>query len=642
MRLRPGDEDVTTQMDAGGLLVAAALGLVVWLPAAWAAGRRLSWTVPAILSTAFSLAMVATGVAGVAAHVTGASLGVVVVLLLVQAAVLAALAWRFRGDGAIRPGTQGIVVGALVGGLAFYQRPWFEFTADTFYHLAAARSLLATGAPLVTDPLHKTGTATLDPTSGIFHTWLAAASRVSGTEVEYLYAGFAALAAALVAWAVWALAERVSGSETVATVAAVGFAAFGLWGDFRMAGLPNRFAVAFLCVALLASYDAARSAQKRPSMLVVVIAGAAALMTHLASAGALLLFAMAAGVVALLFRRRLAGTSTAPLLAPVLVALLLALPAIVSKVTAVLASPMTGQPESLPEAFVPIGAGMLFTKPGKYIGGGPVAFVLMGVIAVWALHRGYRDRDAATMSLGAFLAVPVVLLSFPPVTTLAATVSLYMLTRIVLMMKFLPFIAAAWAIGLGLTDARGRVGQDALKRWGLLLAGIALVVSHGLASWQMTQVTYVRVPDRMRIGEAHTIAESRARDIRTYWSVQTLDSARAVFGDSYPIVAASAETGYYLAGLTDVAIVIAPDSHTPLALGWDERGRRREDMDRLLDPETTEAERRAILEDYDADYVALWLAKNDEIHAWESMLTQPGLFEPVVESRRLGIMRVVR
>ena len=634
---------MTTQLDAAGFAVAAVLGVIVWLPVMWVAGKRMNWTVPAILGAAFSLAFVATGVAAMIAWVLRASLSLVIALTALEAVGLLLVAWRFRRGGAVRPGLWGVTVGLLAGGLAFYERPWFGFTADTFYHLAAARSLIVANAPLVTDPLHGTAATGLDPTSGVFHTWLAIASRLSGGGVEYIYTGFAALAAAAVAWAFWALAERVSESSGVATVATIGFAAFGLWADFRMAGMPNRFAAALLCVALLALFESTRRERRLAAGFVAAIAGAAALLTHLAAAGALLVFTVAALVVVVLFVRRLRGApSEAPLLTPLLLAPLIALPAVVSRALAVLTSPMTGATEALPEAFVSLGAGLLVAKPGKYIGGGPVAFVLMAVIAGWAVYRGYRNKDGVALTLGAVTLVPVVLLCFPPITTLAATVSLYMLTRIVLMMKFIPFLAAAWAMGVGLSGSRSREQRAGSRSRTLLLLGVALLVAHAVASWQMTQVTFVRIPDRMRLGEEHTVAESRAQDIRVSWGLSALWAAEDVFGDDYPVVAASPETGYYLAGLTDVAIVAAPDSHTPLATSITDAPLRRQDMERLLEPETSEDERREILDRWNASYVALSLAEDVEIAAWESMRTQTALFEPVVDTRRLVILRVLR
>ncbi|MBN2248682.1 MAG: hypothetical protein JW733_08275 [Coriobacteriia bacterium] len=633
-------------LDAYGIGVALVGALVAWLPSAWVLGRRLQWTVPAIFAGAFSLAAVATGVGGTVAHLLGATLDVALGIVLALVLGSFVIGWRYRSERGVRSGVQGVVTGLLVGGLAFFQRPWFAFTSDTFYHLAAARSLLATNSPLVTDPFYRSGTTSLDPTSGIFHTWLAMVSSMSGIEVEYVYAGFAALAAAAVAWAFWALAERVSGSSWVATVCTVGFAAFGLWGDFRMAGLPNRFTVAYLCLALFTIIEstAARPERRRLATLAVLMSGAAALLAHLATAAALVIYVVAALLVVVVFRHRLSETETrGPSMVAVGGVLLAALAIIGAKAATVFSVSLGDAGGGLPEAFVSIGAGMFVAQPGKYVGGGPVAFALMTAAGLWAVWQGARRRNGASIVMGAFILVPVVLLGFPPVTTLGVKLSVYMLARVTLLMRFTPFLAAAWVLGQGALAARASRDVPVSRQRVLAFAvGAAILVAHGLASWQSTQVTFIRVPDRMRFGEAYTVFESRERDIRSSWGMPALWDARAAFGDDYPIVAAAPETGYYLAGLANVAIVAAPPSHSPLAVEIVDGPARREDMERLLDPDTSTSERRAILDARDADYVALSPGVDAEVAAWEAMRAETDLFEVVVETRRFVLLRVVR
>ena len=74
---------MTTQLDAAGFAVAAVLGVIIWLPAMWVAGKRMNWTIPGILGAAFSLAFVATGVAAIIAWLLGASLSLVIALIAV-------------------------------------------------------------------------------------------------------------------------------------------------------------------------------------------------------------------------------------------------------------------------------------------------------------------------------------------------------------------------------------------------------------------------------------------------------------------------------------------------------------------------------------------------------------------------------
>lgn len=637
---------MTWLSDVLGIVAALTGSLVVWLPLALVVGRRFGWTVPAVLGAAFSLAAVATGVAGTTAHLVGTTLEVALGIVLLLGFASALLAWRYRAEGEVRAGVQGVVTGLLAGGLAFFQRPWFAFTSDTFYHLAAARSLLATNTPLVTDPFYRSGTTSLDPTSGIFHTWLAMVSRLSGLEVEYVYAGFAALGAAAVAWAFWALAERVSGSSWAATFSTIGFAAFGLWGDFRMAGLPNRFTVAYLCFALFAIIESTtvQPQHRRLASGVALVAGAAALLVHLATAAAFVIYVVTALVVVVLFRSRLRETTQRPVsVLPLAGVLMVAAAVIGAKAATVFSTSLGGSATGLPKAFVSIGSGMFVAMPGEYVGGGPITFILMTAVGIWAVWHGVRRRNGASILTGAFILVPVILLGFPPVTTLGVRLSVYMLARVTLLMRFVPFLAAAWALGHG-AAARRESGVAFSPEWrALALAvGVAILVAHGISSWQDTQVTFVRVPDRMRFGEAYTVFESREQDIRTIWSMSAIWDTRAAVGNDYPIVAASPETGYYLAGLANAAIVAAPPSHSPLAVETVDGPARREDMERLLDPDAGAEGRRTILEKWDADYVALWLGPDNEIAAWEAMRQERDLFEVVVETRRFVLLRVRR
>jgi hypothetical protein len=63
-------------------------------------------------------------------------------------------------------------------------------------------------------------------------------------------------------------------------------------------------------------------------------------------------------------------------------------------------------------------------------------------------------------------------------------------------------------------------------------------------------------------------------------------------------------------------------------------------MRELMDPDATERERRVLLEEWDAEYVVLWTAEDEDLFARESMLEQPGLFETLVDTRRLTILAV--
>ncbi len=632
--------------DLIGVAAAAAAGLGLGLPFAFGVGLRLGWELPGVLALSFAGSIVSVGLGAVLAAALGGGLVLGAGIALAVATIPAILVLRRARGVGLGVGAQGLTLGALAGGLAYFERPWFEYVSDTFYHLAAARSLLASDSTLVTDPFYGTSTTSLDPTSGVFHSWMAMTSRVSGVEVEQVFFGMTVLGAAALVWAFWYLARRVSDSQTIATIATVAFVFLGLWGDLRMAGLPNRFTVAFLCIALLALWESATGERGRGARLAAIVAGAAALFSHIASAGVFIMFALSAAVATSLFGRRLrAEGARGPAVLPALVALVLAVPVLAPRLAVVADSSMTTGGSDLPSTFIRLPANLVIAQPGAYVGGGAVAFILMAVVAALALGVGARHRDGRTLTLAAFVSMPVVFLLFPPVTTLAVNISRYMTARLALMLKFVPFLAVAWILGEAFRARRGEAGSPsrtgAYRGFSVLL-GAGILVAHLWVSWPLTQVTFVRIEDQMRNGEAYTVYESRDTDVRDSWGPSALWDARSTFGDEYPIVAASPETGYYLAGLANCAIVAAPPSHSPLAVETVDGPQRRADMEMLLDPRVTVRERAEILTRRDADYVALSPGTGIESLTWDSMRAQPELFEPVVVTRRFVLLRVLR
>jgi hypothetical protein len=271
--------------------------------------------------------------------------------------------------------------------------------------------------------------------------------------------------------------------------------------------------------------------------------------------------------------------------------------------------------------------------------------ILLMLVGVFVTVRGIRARDRVELGIGAILVFPILLLWFPFTSNVAIRFSYYMTARLGLMLKFAPFFAVAWIVGEALRTREvpeGVVNRMAVPRGAAVLLGITILVSHAFVSWPLTQVTFVRMDGQMRNGEAYTVFESREADIRDAWGLSALWDARAAFADDYPIVAASPETGYYLAGLADCAIVAAPPSHSPLAVETVDGPERREDMLALLDPAASVVTRAEILDRRDAEFVALSPGSGVDSLTWESMQQQPELFEPVVVTRRFVLVRVLR
>lgn len=637
-------------------------GLVPGAGLAWGAARRLRWSPPTAIAAAFTFSMSLAGVAAWAGRVLGFGLDGVwwatLALSVAATAFAVLLLLRDRRTSAsnrtapanetpaeetpgFHAGWQGIVLSLIVGGVAFWQRPWFAYTPDTFYHLAAARSLMATGRPLVTDPLHGTATSALDPTSGIFHTWLALLGAHSSVQIHELFVGFTALAAAIVVLALWALAERLSKSPWAATLAAAGFAGLSLFADFRMLGFPNRFSVALVYLCIIALADLVEGRDRWWAVATVVLAGFGALAIHMASAALLVVSAAVIVIWAALAGVARRGTrgAWAPFIriaVPLAVLAVLAAPLLMAKVGLVSGSDIVGSqiPEKAREtALWFLGPWVVLVRPGQFVGGGAMAFwmtVFVGLVATWrALWKG----DDSAIPAAGLLLMPALLLFDPITTSVLVHYSYYSLARVALLMSFVPWLALAWAVAAAVRgDGYGRA------RHVLAASAIALFVGHAATMYPYAVSTYTEADPLLRPGESYTVAESRQADVRDGWG-NALWDVRVEIGDAYPRVAASAETGYYLAGLVPVAIVAAPESHSPLTVpdGW----KRRMDMETLLAPDATADARREILETWDADYVALSPGINGDGPALESMREQTELFEPVVDTRRLALMRVL-
>lgn len=620
--------------DAFAASCVAVLAIAPGLVPAWALTKRLKggdW--PTVLVLSFALTVASSSAAAIVAHFAGLSLGYAIAMFLVLVIAGALAGWRWRSGGeSPAVGKQGVIVGAVVAVGATIEGTYVLYTSDLFYHMAAARSLLASGRPLVTDPLYGTSIQSLDPTSGSWHTLVAMWSRMTGLDVTFLALGFGIVSAVLVALAVWVLLRRVSTSPAAATwtTAAWLFAAVLL--DFRPFVLPNRASLALVYLALFALVELA-SAPRLPAAVIVVASGFAAATMHLGSAQLLFIalaaavaFTLAASVVDLVRKRSPEWRTFLVITAVFVLVLAAALPVVLPR-AGVAEGAVGGEgPVAQPTGDVwRLPFGMSVLRPGAFLAGGPIPFVLGSVLAGWMVVVAIRDRERSTLVAAAFAGLPALLFFDPPVTTAMLAFSPYMTARIGALLRFSPYVAAAWA----LANPSRRVAF-----W----LGVATLAALVWLSTGYVESTF-RKTGVERKGELYPITVSRVRDAR-YLFGDAIGKARELAGDDYPRVAGDPETSYYMVGLAPFSTVATLKSHSPFAIESDSGEQRREAMAELLDPETSEYDRREILERGGASYVALWVMREHEKAAHDSMIAQPDLFEPVVESVNLVILRV--
>ncbi len=510
-------------------------------------------------------------------------------------------------------GWQGIALGAVAAVVAgLQQSPWYG-TPDAFYHLAAIRSLLATGRPIVTDPFFGTASNLPDASAGIWNTMQAVVVSVLGVDPASAYVGFTACAAFFVVLAFWVLAYEVSDSRLSAALATVAYFTFAWYTDFRAFAYPNRVALALALSAVATFLMIARKPSK-PPIAVAAAMTFATLAVHLAAGqlvavvGASMLLILA--VLAYAWRRsesagEVRGVARALLIALV-VAGALALPTLYPRTLALKGSTMLGQDAFLfgGEDLIRGWWGMLFVRPGGYAFGGALLFWLTFLVGVLAVAELVRRR-----SLRAAMALPLIglahlLMLFPPISTPALSFSTYMVARIVELLRFSPYVALAWAMG--------RI-ESGLRPWARTL-GIAIMIAAAATQWGYVVSTYWQGQGLPRNGSAYSITEAHRRDVRLAWGFDSVFRMRTIFADEYPLVIADPFAGYHLMGLEPVAVVASLPSHTPAFMASEEVDRRSEDMTWFFGEHATLDERTELLERYgEARYVFVWKKRTGRV-----------------------------
>jgi hypothetical protein len=617
-----------------------ALVLLPGLGVAWGLGRRARWDVSTILMAAFAFGVAAISAVALFAHYVGLTLDFVLWTALAASAGLWAAGW-FLGKGRDMPQLtwQGLALALSAGLLGVLERPWMSYTADTFYHLAAARSLLQFDRPLVTDPFLGTASRVLDPTSGIWHTMLALMSRVTGIDVIWFWPGGLAVSAFFVVLSFWVLARRVSRTDIAATAGTVAYVVFAWYLDFRQFPQPNRVSIALALAAIVGVLMLAKK-PSWPAAILAVSASFATFSMHLASAE-LIVFVLAfivfwLGVAALVRRLRTGKWGASGFLATggvALACLVTALPVVLPKAGIVSASNVVEyNAERYSGAVFSVGP-LSAVRPGGLIGGGEALFWFAAVIAVLAAVVAFREDDTDAWITLAIVGLPAMVLLNPLVATLMLKYGYYLTMRVALLLRFTPYVGVAWAL------SRPRAWR---WRTQAVALGVAMLIAAALPSQRSFAVVFdPRVVGRV-LGEGHAFPVTRFQDQRDKWGRDALKRVAAAVDARYPVVASDPDTSYYAVGLVPVAAVTVKASHLPFAIPQGEANARAADMSLLMNASTSESARRAVLDRRHADYVLVSPQTPDRERVAASMRAQPSLLRPVVDTRTLALFEVVR
>lgn len=628
-----GGPDSTATYALSALLVSL-LALVPGLGLAAGFGRRAGWGLPSVLCASFAFELGTVGIVSLGAYYAGLSLTFVLwaslaVLLLGGAAAV----WPYRHDLRLQLGRGGLALGSACVALTVFEHTWFAQMADAFYHLAAVRSLLVTGRPMVTDPMFGTTLSTLDPTTGVWHTVLACWSRATGLDVAtWLWPGAAAVGGAVTLMAFWVLCKTVSRSERVATAVAVAWLVLGLSADMRWAAYPNRLCLGLAFITLTAITSLADE-PGWPDATLLVAAGFSTIAMHLAAAEMVVAAALVLLGFLLVSAMAHAARGEAPGWRPLAavagagaVVAALAVPLVLPKAAIVGASPLVAfQSALLAPGLVRLPFGLLIDSPGHLMETSAPLFVLTTAIALLAAAVALRRRDVSTVAAAALAGLPAVLLTDPLLTPVLLSRSLYLTARVAILLPFTAFVAVAWAWAAPGAGRRARAAGRVLA-----VAVVVAAVVHSAAGLGGTW--WPAAPE--------SVWRTRAMDVRATWGADTLERLSAEFGSRYPTVAGDSMTSYYLAGVLPVSVVAVTSQHTAFAVKEADGPRRREDMDMLMTASTTEATRREILARRHAAYVIVPKYVPRYASALQAMRAEPDLLQPVVDTGSIVLFRV--
>lgn len=616
---------------------------------AWVFARKRSLPVSWMILLAFAWGVAWVSVAGICAYLMRWSLSVVVwayaAAIPVSVALIVADIRKKGLPGELDADRQGLGIAVAAWITALVQGPQWFGTPDNYYHLAASRSLLVTGRPIVTDPFFGLETRTPDATAGMWNTMQAVVSRLVVADVASVYTGLTAFSACAVVLAFWLLARELSESPGAASVATLAYFVAAWYTDFRPFGYPNKVSIALAFIVLAIIVRVVRE-PRAGWVLAMGVTGLSVLAVHLASAEMELLCAGGVVVSCLALslvrssdvERKAARAAAGRVAAGVALMLAPVLPVLVARVIAAAGSPVMGR-DSFGWAGDDVLAGpwgMRLVTPGGFGFGGPWHFWLTLALAVLALIYMFRFRDRTTAVLVPIVLMVPVLTVFPPVSTFALNTSSYMVARMVELFRFAPFIAAAW--GLGRLE-RWSAGSRAIALTRALSA--LLIVTTLIIALPYVISTYWQGKGLERRGSKWSFSESWKRDMRKVFGFAEIFEMRRLFGDTYPRVLSDDDTTYHLMGLVPISVVASLPTHTPVFLPASEVFARNEDVKRFFGETASHQERAAILKRWDVDYVVVrdYMVG---VNTRQAIMADTNLFERVLANDEIILLRVNR
>lgn len=504
---------------------------------------------------------------------------------------------------------------ALAAGLsALYSGPWLSATADSFYHLAAIRSLTEYGTALPQEIFFSTPVPAPDPTSGTWHLAFAVVSNLSGQDPVTVWRVTTVVLAPLMVLAFFALALSISQSGKAALIACALYFVLALSFDFRNVADPNQFGNILPWLALTFVLRFAVNGSRHELAVAAPIAFAASAVHPTFSP--FLLVALAGGVAAayllrLPSRKRLAvaaaivGAASLPLLIVDTSTLFAPAP------YAAMAVPFPLPLRAIHHPWTWVWPSNWYNNPGTVLG---------TVFAVSLVQRWRAGEAGAGLVIAAVITIPAAAL-----TPLFATTynGQYLLARVDFVLQPLAWVAWAWGLALAI---------GALRRHSKVPAAALLIVS----MVAMAGAFYIGPLARyvLPAGSLKSFATSRTTDLTQAWS----DRLEAIDALPQPaVVLAEPRMAYELAGLTGIEVVAVPASHTPGQIGVRDGPRRRADALDAVEGRLDSASLAGVLEYYRVTDVLVDMDRTDA-KAW-AQLASAEILSPIASGDRWRLYR---
>ena len=470
----------------------------------------------------------------------------------------------------------GIALAATIS--AVYSGPWMSFTADSFYHLAAIRSILAHGTALAQEVFFSTPVSAPDPTSGSWQLALALVAGFSGQDPISVWRVATVLTAPLAALAFFTLAWAITRNGLAAVIGTALYVFLSLSFDFRAAAYPNHFGLLLAWLALAFAVRYAGNGLRRELAVAAPIAFAASAVHPALSP--FLLIALACGLgAALLVRspmwRRFAvaagvvGAAALPLL--VVNVLTLSAPAPYASMAQV-AFPL----RVVHRPWTWVWPGFWYYTVGTIFG---TAFGIMLV------RRWLAKELGAGLVLAALAVIPAAALS--PFFA-SSYVGQYTLARVGDVIEPLAWLSWGWGLALVMGSARGK------------LRGPAIVILIGCLLAMVPATVYGPLARVVPSSSLRSFATSRSTDLTVAWRDRL--AALAPLPPS-TVILAHPDTAYEIAGLTGREVVAVPLTHTPAQVEVKDGPRRRTDTLDALYGRLDSANLAGVLEHYRVTHV---------------------------------------